>query len=374
MPYSHPVSSHNESSDENTGFRDALSGYFTGKLNGLSPIETFKSFADEMQELLLLIDRIQEAVSCPKPLKAVIQGDVQKIRALLADGLDPEFSDSVGVSMLIIAAQTNKEAVLDVLLEALEQEGMLEAVNAVASADGRTALHQAAQKGHTAIVNKLIQKGAALNPLDHCRNTPFSLALAHKHEETVKLFLENGVLNTLDLNDFDENGENILPLAVKMGDSVAVNAVLNFIKEKNPGIIKSVVDHFNHVGRTPLHAASQLGFAGIVKSLVEVGADVNAVDPDDGITPLHLAALFNHLVIADILLKNGANPTLKTTGLFSETVEELATACDHGEMIKKLHVFRSVSLRARYRQFRPAPVSVSPSHQNAEENCLQNSR
>lgn len=52
------------------------------------------------------------------------------------------------------------------------------------------------------------------------------------------------------------------------------------------------------------------GDVAIVAQLLDAGADVNELDPTDGVTPLHTACDNNHAVIVDMLLRAGANPNL----------------------------------------------------------------
>lgn len=58
---------------------------------------------------------------------------------------------------------------------------------------------------------------------------------------------------------------------------------------------------------TALHFAAQSGHPGIVRALLDAGADVNARNPQ-GITPLHLAAWDGNAEIASLLLVRGADP------------------------------------------------------------------
>ena len=44
------------------------------------------------------------------------------------------------------------------------------------------------------------------------------------------------------------------------------------------------------LGDTPLHEAAQSGNAAKCEQLIKAGADVNAMDPDYGLTPLHWAS------------------------------------------------------------------------------------
>jgi len=62
---------------------------------------------------------------------------------------------------------------------------------------------------------------------------------------------------------------------------------------------------------TPLHSAAAGSHSGIVKLLLEHGADPNAAQ-DGGFTPLHSAANNDDRESAEALLEAGADPTLKT--------------------------------------------------------------
>ena len=71
--------------------------------------------------------------------------------------------------------------------------------------------------------------------------------------------------------------------------------------------------------RTPLLWASPSASVEFIKTLIDLGADVNAQRTDDKVAPLYLAAAWNNYVAVDILLKHGADVghlnTSKTAGL-----------------------------------------------------------
>jgi ankyrin repeat protein len=54
-----------------------------------------------------------------------------------------------------------------------------------------------------------------------------------------------------------------------------------------------------------LHCAAQYGFAEMVRTLAELGADVQAQDAD-GDAPLHLAAYAGHVEVVKTLVQAGA--------------------------------------------------------------------
>lgn len=62
-------------------------------------------------------------------------------------------------------------------------------------------------------------------------------------------------------------------------------------------------------GCTPLHLAASAGAAQVAREMLELGADVNALD-DLNRTPLHMAARFARAETLAVLLEFGANPAL----------------------------------------------------------------
>lgn len=69
-----------------------------------------------------------------------------------------------------------------------------------------------------------------------------------------------------------------------------------------------------------------------VTSWVEGGGNVNVTSVDGGVTPLHHAAGANHLKMAEYLLENGADFTLKGTGC--GTPLQWAARAGHVEMAR----------------------------------------
>ena len=126
--------------------------------------------------------------------------------------------------------------------------------------DGRTPLSYAAEKGHTEIVNLLIDEGANIKDSDKDGRTPLSYAAEEGHTEIVNRLIEAGV-------------------NIKYGDKD---------------------------GRTSLLYAVEKGHTVIAQKLIEEGADVNTKD-EDGMTILSYAVEKGFLGIAKILIDNGAS-------------------------------------------------------------------
>jgi len=69
----------------------------------------------------------------------------------------------------------------------------------------------------------------------------------------------------------------------------------------------------NESGLTPLHFATSVGNADIIKLLIEAGANVNARS-EDGDTPLHDAARYGNADIVKALLEAGAGVNERNEG------------------------------------------------------------
>lgn len=152
----------------------------------------------------------------------VIRDDYLGMRDLLRQGLDPNTRDRQGVPMLVKAMQQESLRVADELLNSPKIKVDL------ASPSGETALMYASIKGNLALVQRLLAMGASVNKPGW---TPLHYAASANHEhstEIVRLLLENHA----------------------------------YIDAESPN--KS----------TPLMLAAQYGSEGMVKLLLDEGADV----------------------------------------------------------------------------------------------------
>ena len=70
--------------------------------------------------------------------------------------------------------------------------------------------------------------------------------------------------------------------------------------------------------RTPLLWACSSASGEFIKTLIDLGADVNAQRTDEEVVPLRLAASWNNYMAVDILLKHGADVGLLNTSEYSQ--------------------------------------------------------
>eukprot|EP00913_Durusdinium_trenchii_P033331 g31204.t1 len=196
-------------------------------------------------------------------------------------------------------------------LEAVEEMLQLpQNPNTVALANGRGALHLAAEEGHVSCLRLLLEaradKDAALDDY-----TPLHLATRNGHVEVVETLLKFGV-------------------------------------EK---------DTSTREGATPLHVASLQGHAEVVRSLLQAGADKDKATFDEGFTPLHLACHRGSLEVIQMLLAAGANKD--TTLSNGQTPLHSAANVGHLEVVRLL-----LSVGAAYVL---TPDGLSPLHVAAHE-------
>ncbi len=134
-----------------------------------------------------------------------------------------------------------------------------------ATGDGMTAVHLAAQSGHAAILQSLLDAGADVDPTTRIGSyTPLHIASGQANGAIVRMLLQAGA---------DVNATTTNSLA------------------------------------TALHLAAQaVGGTESVKALLEYGADVNAREGAAGQTPLMFAAAENRVESVELLLGAGADP------------------------------------------------------------------
>ena len=160
-----------------------------------------------------------------------------------------------------------------------------------------TALHTAANSGKKDIVEFLINKGANVDARDSFGLAPLYYAALHNYEDIANLLLDKGT----DINAKDKKGYTLLYYAIWDEGDKGKDAIKLLIskganvKEKDPK------------GFTPLNWAIWLGYKDIVELLINNGADVNAEDKD-GITPYYWAAAEGRKDLVELLTAKGAAP------------------------------------------------------------------
>lgn len=166
---------------------------------------------------------------------AVLEGDPNRVEAMLKAGIDPDGPDELGT----------------------------------------TALYHAAAAGNPEMVRLLLEYGADPNRVSGGEGDglPLCAAACWDHDETVRALLDGGA----DPNAEESNGWTALLWAAASGKLASADILLD--AGADPDVSN---------GQTPLTLAARFGAFGVGWSLLEHGADP-AKPGDDGATPLEIA-------------------------------------------------------------------------------------
>ncbi|KAH7041431.1 ankyrin repeat-containing domain protein [Microdochium trichocladiopsis] len=204
---------------------------------------------------------------------------------------------------------------------------------------GRTALHEATNRGHDAIVRFLISRGSIVDARDSRAMTPLLCAIQKGHMSTVQVLLEAGADPWLHRDDW----HGALDLAADAvpaggGDRLDIlRAIWLALSKPRPfgqsydadwhlrrthrvlagakaPAVKLLLDlgvdpDLEHKAeRTPLMARAESisGNVDEVQLLIDAGADVNWSGPVDITTPLMVAVICGNVELARLLLARGA--------------------------------------------------------------------
>ncbi|XP_074867473.1 ankyrin repeat and sterile alpha motif domain-containing protein 1B isoform X7 [Carettochelys insculpta] len=201
-------------------------------------------------------------------------------------------TDSSGYTALHHAALNGHK---DVVLKLLQYE----ASTNVADNKGYFPIHLAAWKGDVDIVKILIHHGPShsrVNEQNNENETALHCAAQYGHSEVVAVLLEELTDPTIRNNKL----ETPLDLAALYGRLQVVKMIINAY----PNLMSC-----NTRKHTPLHLAARNGHKAVVQVLLESGMDVSC-QTEKG-SALHEAALFGKVDVVRILLETGIDANIK---------------------------------------------------------------
>jgi cytohesin len=249
-------------------------------------------------------------------------GQIDKLRAALADGADPNARDEEGRSPLHLAAERGHLEAIDALVDAGAD---LEA--AETAAPGWRPLHRAClpspvrAQGDPPTIARLLARGADALAANTRGVTALHLVVPWGEAELVEALLEAGAV----AGAADANGVTPLHAACRRGSLPLTEGLLADDGEltgpalgrradsavarlEDRPVVLALLEAGAELGardaegRTPLHVAVESGAEWAVHLLLERGASVHEAD-SFGVTPLHLAAT---PALAERMLEAGA--------------------------------------------------------------------
>ncbi|XP_033471171.1 ankyrin repeat and sterile alpha motif domain-containing protein 1B isoform X2 [Epinephelus lanceolatus] len=207
-------------------------------------------------------------------------------------GLNVNCTDSTGYTPLHHAALNGHREVVLKLLQ-------FEASTNVADSKGCFPLHLAAWRGDVDIVRILIHHGPShcrVNQQNHEKETALHCAAQYGHSEVVSVLLQELTDPTMR----NSQQETPLDLAALYGRLQVVRMLVS----AHPNLMTS------HTRRhTPLHLAARNGHHSTVQTLLEAGMDVNCVTENG--SALHEAALYGKMDVVRLLLDSEIDTSLR---------------------------------------------------------------
>ncbi|XP_003424076.1 E3 ubiquitin-protein ligase MIB1 isoform X2 [Nasonia vitripennis] len=217
-------------------------------------------------------------------------GHLDVIKILLRYKADVEIEDKDGDRAVHHAAFGDEPAVMALLAGAGAD---LNARNK----RRQTALHIAVNKGHAGVVRTLLELGCHPSLQDSEGDTPLHDAISKKRDDMLALLLDHAADITLTNN----NGFNALHHAALRGNPSAMRVLLS--KLPRPWIVDEKKDD----GYTALHLAALNNHVEVAEQLARAGkADLDLQNVNLQ-TALHLAVERQHTQIVRLLVREGAN-------------------------------------------------------------------
>ena len=186
--------------------------------------------------------------------------------------------------------------------------------------------------GDEAKTRELLAQSYAVNCKDADGITPLHLAAGYKHENIVKLLLEQGAHPSARCN----KGRTTLHWLASPSDAPITETLIDLLmRDRRP------LGLADGEGITPLMTACQNGRLLLATRLINHGADVRAIEKK-GKTALHYAALDGNTQMISLLIDNGAELEAKTsTGSATPLHYAARSPSDSSDPVRQLLLARA---------------------------------
>jgi len=216
---------------------------------------------------------------CGSPLGVALHNGHPNIALLLLKhGADVESRGLQGQTPLYMASSSGYTDVVRSLIGRhanpnAECDDYDEHFNAV----NRTPLHAAVDKRHLDILPLLLESGAYVDHRGGQGQTALYMASSHGYAEIVRSLIDSGADPNAECDDYDEFFDTVNRTPLHAAVDKRHLDILPLLLESG-----AYVDHRGGQGQTALYMASSRGYAEIVRSLIDSGADPNAECDDFG--------------------------------------------------------------------------------------------
>ncbi len=189
-----------------------------------------------------------------------------------------------------------------------------------AQAEEMTPLHWAAARGHSDIIELLLNAQAQINAQDENEMRPLHLAAQNGHTNLIPLLIQHGA------DPHAQDSDHYTPLhhATLRGHTPTAQALIEAGAHVNIALVPE----------QPLHVAVRFNQLQLIALLVLHHADIDARN-EPGMTPLHLAIGSNNLNVIRALLHNQANVNVQTND--GQTAADYAQAHHRTEALELIN-------------------------------------
>ena len=250
--------------------------------------------------------------------QAAANNDRASAERLLAEGADAKAKNAAGNTAFDVAVESGHDALAAILLKA---------VAGINGRDGRgwTPLHWAIVADDWDLVRELIEAGADIS-LGSQQNALEIAKLMNSETKLIEVFIDAKGVDAI-----VRDGRTVLIYAAWNGSTEVVKTLIE---------IGANINIQNDNGDTALRLAARRGLTEIVKILVENGADMNIKDSRYGRTALIYAAREGRTEVVKLLIDNGANMNIKDSR-YGRTALDMAEGRGHTEIINILRAAQS---------------------------------
>uniref|UniRef100_A0A3P9JRA9 Ankyrin repeat domain-containing protein 16 n=1 Tax=Oryzias latipes TaxID=8090 RepID=A0A3P9JRA9_ORYLA len=248
-----------------------------------------------------MVDSLKKADWTPL-MMACTRKNLDVIQELLDHGANPALRNKDGWNAFHIACREGDPQVVEHLLLVFPDIWRTE------SKTRRTPLHTAAMHGCEAVIRVLLDRCSYTpDSKDSCGVTPFMDAVRHGHVSVARLLLENHQASPVAA---DILGAQPVHLVAVTGQEEALRFLVGDLKVE-------VNQRATDIQITALHYAAKEGHSSIIKTLVELGADLHVRDKK-GRTALHMACIGQHAETVRILLLLGLKDSQDASGTMAQ--------------------------------------------------------
>ena len=235
---------------------------------------------------------------------------IEIVKELLNNNAYVNAEDSKGFKVLNLAC---RDGHLDVVKELLRFGARTEGLEEGSPA----AIHQAAVYGHDSIITELLEHDASIDvECEDGSETALHKATKYGHIKCVEVLLNHGA----NINSKNDSGEPPLQVAIldrdnKLSPEIRLNLIQLFLTYKS---------RIDLTIRSSLWRLTALEMAIMRDENVEIIKQMLAILEQrlilnsfnaNGESPLHIACLHRNAEVVEELLKNGADPNLKSSKL-----------------------------------------------------------